>query len=960
MSAGQPRAPVVAESGWFHRFFTKGPARISLAAGTIRFESRSGDSVTAIPVSTLEALSIRRFLFRTRLTVRTAEGKQRSIGGLDKHRAASVHDAILAEAARSVVTLREKLKQIDWQQQQLFAGDDYIRHSVATAFYNALSQAMQRYRRLNRLSRMQLEAGIWSALKRLTPLESARGFEAARERANEHFVQSCIAEVRAAAGTALRDPLTVEQARAIATDEDTTLVLAGAGTGKTSVIVGKLAHLICNQGVSPDEILVVAYNTRAAAEIRDRLPVELAGAAVSTFHAFGYRIIAECGAAPTISELADDGHKLGKVIDAILDDLLEDPQQSDAVIKFILYNRVPWRSAFDFNTQAEYDAYVRSVELRTLSGDKVKSSEELTIANYLTEHGVEFRYEALYSFPTATQQHHQYQPDFFLPVQNIYIEHFALDEQGHPPSGWVGYAEGVTWKRATHSQNATTLIETCSWQHKQDTLLPTLRNRLEALGVRFELIPRETLIQQLREQKLSWLSSLLMTFLNQVKTSNLPSETLRKAARTRGDRQRNERFLDVFELMLVRYEQALEDQLALDYHDLINLAEPSIREGIWKSPYRYVLVDEYQDISAGRMRLLKALKRQDVAYFLVGDDWQSIYRFAGSDVRLVKGCGDHLGHVQERTLSQTFRFAGGILNPSSEFIQRNPEQTQRPLRSESDGKDSGITVVFNGHPEEGLALALQEIKRESAGKRHTVLVLGRFNSSQDTLKALQWSSSLQVDFSTVHRAKGKEADFVIILDLRDGWLGFPARIEDDPLLELVLPPVSGDAYPFAEERRLFYVALTRARNGAWLITDQFSPSTFVKELTRESDDLRQLGDVLTLACPNCPGGRLVASHTGDNLRCSNHPRCSFLAPRCPNCNTGYAVVANKPVKDASCTNPACKDPLTTCPQCGMGILLEKNGPYSTFLGCSTWVWSEPQCKYRKIIDMNQSEYDIPF
>ena len=650
---------------------------------------------------------------------------------------------------------------------------------------------------------------------------------------------------------ALGDPLTDEQARAIATDEDTTLVLAGAGTGKTSVIVGKLAYLVCNQDVAPDKILVVAYNSKAAVEIRDRLPVELSGATVSTFHAFGYRVITECGVAPTISELAHDDHKLRKAIDAILDDLLEDPQQSDTAIKFILYNRAPWRSAFAFNTQADYEAYVHSVELRTLGGDKVKSFEELTIANYLTEHGVEFRYEASYPFPTASQQYRQYRPDFFLPAQNIYIEHFALDEQGLSPSGWLGYAEGVTWKREKHNQNGTTLIETCSWQHELDALLPTLRNQLEEHGVRLKRIPREKLIQQLREQKISWLSNLLVAFLNQVKTSNLSGEKLGERASMRGDRRRNERFLDVFEEVLVRYEQALEDEQALDFHDLINLAERYVREGVWKSPYRYVLVDEYQDISAGRMRLLKTLRRQDVAYFLVGDDWQSIYRFAGSDIRLVQGCGDHLGHVQERTLSQTFRFADGILNPSSEFIQRNTEQTQRPLRSESDGKDSGITVVFNGRPEEGLALALQEIEREAAAKRQTVLVLGRFNFSQDTLKTLQWGNSLQVDFSTVHRAKGKEADYVMVLDLKDALYGFPARIEDDPLLEIVLPPVSGEAYPFAEERRLFYVALTRARKGAWLITDQFSPSTFVKELTRESDDLRQLGDVLTLACPNC-------------------------------------------------------------------------------------------------------------
>ena len=181
-----PRAPLVAESGWFFRFFTRGATRVSLTAGAVRFGNRSGNSVTEMPVSSIEALSIRRFLFRTRLTVRTAEGKQCSIGGLDKRRAASVHDAILAEAARSVVSLREKLKQIDWQQQQLFAGDEYIRHSVAMAFHNALLQSMQRYHRLNRLSRMQLEPGTWGALKRLTLLESAkwiRSCQGTRERA---------------------------------------------------------------------------------------------------------------------------------------------------------------------------------------------------------------------------------------------------------------------------------------------------------------------------------------------------------------------------------------------------------------------------------------------------------------------------------------------------------------------------------------------------------------------------------------------------------------------------------------------------------------------------------------------------------------------------------------------------------------------------------------------------------
>ena len=139
---------------------------------------------------------------------------------------------------------------------------------------------------------------------------------------------------------------------------------------------------------------------------------------------------------------------------------------------------------------------------------------------------------------------------------------------------------------------------------------------------------------------------------------------------TRRDRTRSEAFLDIFEQVSARYDKLLGEHK--DFHDLINHAAAHIRNGRWQSPYRYVLVDEFQDISAGRMALLRALRGRGVAYFLVGDDWQSIYRFAGSDVALVRQCGRYLGHVRERALSRTFRFARGIMEPSTAFVVRKP------------------------------------------------------------------------------------------------------------------------------------------------------------------------------------------------------------------------------------------------------------------------------------------------
>ena len=201
-----------------------------------------------------------------------------------------------------------------------------------------------------------------------------------------------------------------------------------------------------------------------------------------------------------------------------------------------------------------------------------------------------------------------------------------------------------------------------------------------------------------------------------------------------------------------------------------------------------------------------------------------------------------------------------------------------------------------------------------------------------------------MEFSTVHGAKGREADYVIVLDLNDGRWGFPSKVEDDPLLELVLPPVSGGAYPFAEERRLFYVAMTRARNGAYLVTDPVQPSTFVTELLRESDELRQIGE-LAPECSRCRRGRLRPSQSPMYLICSDSS-CDHRAPRCPNCDAGYALVGERV---ASCTNQVCHRPPAVCPSCGLGVLRVIDGRFGPFWGCTEY-GSKRSCRYKRDIE----------
>ena len=688
---------ISAKSNWLYRLFGRGPSRVSLDDETMHIEGIFGDVPLRIPGDAIESITVRPARFRHRLTVRLKDGAKGSIGGLGEREALRIRDAVLqnwdaelVEAVLGTEAMNLRLRRLGEELRQLSAGERYTRYSASIELHKAVVSTL---RECTASIRKHLDPDTREVFERLESVKEPGRLEDVRREGNRLFVSGSVRRVKDTTRPALSNSLTDEQAEAVATDEDVTLVLAGAGTGKTSVIVGKVAHLIYNEGVSPDKILVLAFNIDAAAEIRKRLDGELSGADVRTFHSFGgYAINKSRRDYREISKLAKDERVLRKTLRKIVRKVRSNPKQLQAAIDFI-------------------------------------------------HHGKPRK-----------------------PVSNI------------------------------------------------------------------------------TEKQEGWLAELLATFLDHFKGSRVSIDELRSRARISNDPERNGAFLNVFEYVRERYERLLMDSDERDFHDLINEAADDIRDDRWKPKYRYVLVDEFQDISAGRMALLETLRRPGRAFFLVGDDWQSIYRFAGSDVRLMRNCDDHLGHVEERTLSNTFRFADSILEPSSSFIKKNPEQTQRTLLSASSAPDAGITIVpTKGDWPMGVKRALEDIKKAARGEQRSVLVLGRYNKSVDMVRDTlpkEWAE--QVECTTVHRAKGREADYAIVLDLNNR--GFPSTTEDDPVLELVLPPVSGSAYPFAEERRLFYVAMTRAKTGTYLITtsSKSQSSRFVRELLDEPGNERHI------------------------------------------------------------------------------------------------------------------------
>lgn len=950
--AATQRAPPAAASFWLHRWFSSGFTDIEWGDETVQLRGDSPGTVT-IPFRRLRGLRIRSGWFFRGIDFDAGDIGKHSISGLrhdDPKRLAAALDGywevVAAEIGRRLTDQEHRIR-------EALNGSRYVRHSFAQSLHPPLLSVLKEADHPIVSTRFTSEAN--SARKFLRSLAPVAAFESARQEANNTYVPAQREAIRGLSLTAKANGakvisqtekrLTDDQADAIATDEDVTLVLAGAGSGKTALIEQKVVHLHRNQRVPADQILVLAYNRKAAEEIKNRLKPYRSQVQVQTFHAFGSQVIGKCSRKPSVAPFAEDRRRLSVVLQKILDQLYDSSPARHAIGRLCTEHRNEYRYPFDFETERDYLDHVRTCDLRALNGDKVRSLEELDIANWLTLNGIEFDYEKPYERPTADQRYRQYCPDFYLPGYDIYLEHFALNEAGRAPSHFERYEEGVEWKRQIHRENGTHLIETYSWEKRDGRLLTELEKKLRSAEVALREVSIDVALDKLKALHYSWLAELLGTCLQHVKNSDIqPGELARRAANA-SDQERAALFVEVFEAVRHQYEQRLNRHRCVDFEDLINTATRLAVSGS-RSPFRYILVDEFQDISRGRMNLLAALRGEGVAFFLVGDDWQSIYRFAGADVRLFRECGDFLGWTCERTLMATFRYGKRTIAPTQAFIRRNPEQTQRSQSSASGEPDFGLSVLSSDTQSDGVRAALKDIvlreeRRGKRGRSPSVLILGRYNHSREDVS--RFLRPPDVEFSSVHKAKGREAEYVIVLDLKDEQFGFPSLVRDDPLLDLVLPPAP-DTLPHAEERRLFYVAATRGRRGCYLVTDKKRPSPFVRELLRKSGEIRRLGVFAFENSPRCPRCKaaLIVSQTGKTLRCTNHPLCTTSAPRCGTCKVGFAV---RDGDKATCTNAKC-EATRPCPSCSLGVLVQRKGPYGQFLGCTEY-WGEPPCTYKR-------------
>lgn len=720
-----------------------------------------------------------------------------------------------------------------------------------------------------------------------------------------------------------------QQIEAVVSCEDASLVLAPAGSGKTLSLLAKIDYLVNKLDIPANKILVISFTRKTVKELKDKIGIK--GIAIHTFHSLGNKILKE----QLIQEKKIIQEKeINKFIKDTLNDLLNKDQNfAKSYNNYLLfYYSTPvditqlktLKDIVEFN-KSFLRQTLQSISLNkrnynksrpALKGEYVKSKEEQIIANWLFINQIPYEYEKQYKYIDK-----KYEPDFTIELfdETLYLEHFALRRDG--TSHFNNYVSGVKWKRELHEQNDTKLIESYSYQWRDGTLLSHIENELKSTGLKITRLAENEITKIMNDSgqyssDIKTFHEILFTFLMLQKNGMLSLDDIStKIAGIDNEylKHRAKLFFKIYKPLYLKYEQYLKDNNKIDFSDMINRSIAIVERSQNRDyPFKYILIDEVQDLSFNRYKLVKALltKNPGSKLFAVGDDWQSIYRFAGGDLSLIHDFEDTFGLSTRRSyIGMTHRFGNPQLKLSSLFVQKNPYQSQKEvfgveckntpiLKRFYTGKyieDDEPKVSEEAKTVDSIMHGLnKELNKDLSSKY--IQIVSRYNWDIDTIIGnpkkrilphknfsvkkyndttddstreilLEWkpepnTEPIKLAFCSMHRAKGITRDIVIILNMNAGYNGMPSLRSSDPLVELLL--AHSDNFPFAEERRLFYVAITRAKMATYIVIDKTRPSQFLFEIF---DDL--FGSNKT--CPNCKIGEIIERNGsyGKFYSCSN-------------------------------------------------------------------------------------------
>ena len=750
-----------------------------------------------------------------------------------------------------------------------------------------------------------------------------------------------------------------EQRIAILTDEDYNLIVAGAGSGKTTTMAAKVKFLVDIKKVDPKDIILISYTNKAVSELKQRINKDFKiPVLVCTFHKFGVEIL-KSKTDEHLKVLTNSYNLVKDYFDKVL---CNDNKKLKEFLKFfVFYFDIPL-FALKFNSLNDYFNYKKRNDYLTLKsrlneynkqvidertnkrytilGEFLKSNEEVMIANFLYLNGIDYEYEKPYP---KLDKSKTYLPDFtiYQGERIFYLEHFGINKNGY--NKLFGYIDSLKYKyqinnkRKIHKLNNTTLIETYSGPDLLDNLKEQLIKHHIILNPRNPKEIYSKLVDTSKDIYYTRFIIFCLNFIQGFKVKGYNKSDFGKLKAIYQD-ERTNMFLNFIENVYDYYQEQLKINHYIDFEDMINEAYEKL-DNI-KLNYKYVIIDEYQDISQQRFNLAKKISEvSDSKIIAVGDDFQSIFAFAGSDISLFTEFSNLMGYASLLKITHTYRNSQQLINVAGNFVMSNQKQIKKQLISPKNLENPVMVITYDDSSNKTknkimmLNKCLADIQKQF-GDRQKILLIGRYNFekyyminsddfseiSTDKIKAKKFPN-FEIDFLSAHSSKGLGYDQVIILNGDDGTYGFPSQIKDDPIMQVI--NVFDNSYLFAEERRLFYVALTRTKNKVYILTPVNNPSSFILEIIKYNQVK-------------------LYNKTGVKLSKKPHlcPKCGYPLIRKYNSfkiNNLYICSNEKELCDFKTNNLKYKKNITKCPKCNGDLIVKHSRKKNyDFIGCTNY------------------------
>lgn len=674
-----------------------------------------------------------------------------------------------------------------------------------------------------------------------------------------------------------------EQIKAILSDEDYSLIIAGAGTGKTTTMVSKVKFLVDIKKINPEKIVVISYTKKATEELEKRIILDFGiNANVTTFHSLGLMHIREIFKNRKCY-VVDENMRYEIFLDYFKNKIFPYKQKIKEVLEIFSENSINKGWMFGEYFKENYDKYnsfdeyfenykrnrlkdienlnlwikekiekdINSEAIRTIKGEFVKSKGEAIIANFLYVYGIEYRYEKIYD--KLMPENKTYKPDFTLNLngENVYLEYFGLST--YEENELKRYNKIKEIKESYHLKNHNKFIKID--YSPNENIIEKLKNELIRFGFKLNRISNVEIFNTiLNNNKLSqlfrykdFIYKIIDTIKSSSKRNNIKEEVERYLSKQ--NNLEKEKCLIQYKYIVDFYNYYQEklydsEMYGFDFSDMIYYANKYIDKVENNNlNFDYIIIDEYQDISEERYLLTKNVARRNSAKIVaVGDDWQSIFAFAGSKIEYIYNFLRYFKGAKLLKITNTYRNSKQLIDYSGTFIMKNKDQIKKELVSNKELSEPINFIPFEeGNEYQTLKKLILEIHRNN--KEHNIMILGRTNKIIEEcyndkelidevgtkIKYLGYED-IKIDGMTFHKSKGLTADEVILIGLDSN---FPSDKFGYFWLEYIFKQrESIESIPFAEERRLFYVALTRTKNHVYLLVnkDKTNRSIFINEI----------------------------------------------------------------------------------------------------------------------------------